>query len=183
MDASDRAARHARRDPWPRRAGIALIVIAVLVGGYFFATAFLPRWWAQRVRDQVGGAFDTGVWWGLVYGFGSTLIPILVARQAIYRQIRWRGKVGIVIVALILASPNLMTLGIVLGSGSASHAGRRILDVGAPGFRGATLTGVIVALVVAVMIEIALQVRRRRSRELQALRIEQQIRDNPPGGN
>lgn len=170
----------ARRDPWPRRAIIALVVIALLIGGYFFATAFLPRWWAQRVADQADKAFRWGVWWGLVYGFLCTLVPILVARQAIYRQIRWRGKVAILVVALLLAMPNLMTLGIVLGSGNAAHAGQRILDVEAPGFRGATLAGVIAAAVVGVVVEIALHVRRRHRGELQRLRIEQQIRETAP---
>jgi hypothetical protein len=38
-----------------------------------------------------------------------------------------------------------MTLGIVLGTGSGAHAGDRILDVEAPGFRGATLAGALIA--------------------------------------
>jgi hypothetical protein len=167
----------ARPDPWPRRAVIALVVIVLLVLGYVFATSFLPRWWAQRIAGQAHKEFRWGVWWGLVYGFLCTLVPIEVARQAVYRQIRWRGKVAILVVALLLAMPNLMTLGIVLGSGNAAHAGRRILDVDAPGFRGATLAGVIVALVVAAVLEIALHVRRRHRGELQRLRIEQRIRD------
>ena len=39
--------------------------------------------------------------------------------------------------------PNLLTLGIAIGSGHAAHAGERTLDVDAPGFRGASLAGVI----------------------------------------
>ena len=39
-----------------------------------------------------------------------------------------------------------MTLGIVLGTGNAAHAGERILDVEAPAFRGATLAGALIAL-------------------------------------
>ena len=50
-----------------------------------------------------------------------------------------------VAVALILATPNLMTLGIVLGSGNAAHAGERTLDTRAPAFRGATLAGALLA--------------------------------------
>ena len=48
--------------------------------------------------------------------------------------------------AVLLAIPNLMTLGIVLGTGNAAHAGDRILDVEAPAFRGATLVGALIAL-------------------------------------
>jgi len=50
-----------------------------------------------------------------------------------------------IVVALLVAVPNLLTLGIVLGTGSGSHAGDRILDVEAPAFRGATLAGALIA--------------------------------------
>ena len=50
-----------------------------------------------------------------------------------------------VALAVILALPNLMTLGIVLGRGNAAHAGDRILDVEAPAFRGGTLAGALLA--------------------------------------
>ena len=49
------------------------------------------------------------------------------------------------VVAIVLALPNLMTLGIVLGRGNAAHAGDRILDVEAPAFRGGTLGGALLA--------------------------------------
>ena len=48
--------------------------------------------------------------------------------------------------AIVFALPNLMTLGIVLGRGNAAHAGDRILDVEAPAFRGGTLAGAILAV-------------------------------------
>jgi hypothetical protein len=51
-----------------------------------------------------------------------------------------------VVIALILAIPNVMTLGIVLGTGNAAHAGERTLDVNAPAFRGASLAGALIAL-------------------------------------
>jgi energy-coupling factor transporter transmembrane protein EcfT len=165
------------RSVWKRRAVIAAVVIVLLVIGYFVATSFLPRWWSHRVGDQVDGTFRWGIFWGLVYGVLCTLVPILVARQAIYRQIGWRGKGWIVLLAIVLALPNLMTLGITWGSGSGAHAGQRTLDDQAPGFRGATLAGFIVALALAVLIEIALQVRRRHSAELTALRVDKKIHD------
>jgi hypothetical protein len=46
---------------------------------------------------------------------------------------------------VLLAAPNLLTLGIVLGNGNGAHAGDRILDVEAPAFRGATLAGALIA--------------------------------------
>ena len=52
----------------------------------------------------------------------------------------------LVIVAIVLAAPNLMTLGIVLGGGNAAHAGQRTLDVEAPDFRTSSLIGALVAV-------------------------------------
>lgn len=62
--------------------------------------------------------------------------------------------------ALVAALPNLMTLTIVLGGSSAAHAGERVLDVDAPGFRGASLTAAIVAGVLFALL-VFLVVRRK----------------------
>ena len=86
-------------------------------------------------------------------------------------------EVGIVLGALILAAPNLMTLGIVLGNGKGAHAGQRTLDDQAPGFRGASLIGVLIALVLAGGVQYLVTSRRNRGRELKNLRDESHRRD------
>jgi Na+/proline symporter len=164
----------ARGGSWRRRAILLVLAIGVLVLAYFFAASFLPRWWAHRVGDQVKGRFSGGIWWGLTYGVLCTAVPLVVVRQAFRKrwdwQRRWQTRAIVVVIALLLALPNLMTLGIVLGNGAASHAGERILDVDAPGFRGATLAGVLVAVVVCVLAQYLVTTRRRRTREVKQLR-------------
>ena len=112
----------------------------------FAASATVPRWWAHRVEAQVDGNLTQGTLVGLFYGFVFTFLPIIV----LVLILRWRRTVGTVIaaviLALLLAAPNLMTLGIVLGRGNAAHAGDRVLDVEAPAFRGASLAGAILAV-------------------------------------
>ena len=71
---------------------------------------------------------------------------------------------------MLLASPNLLTLGIVIGSGKAAHAGERTLDVDAPGFRGARLAGAIVAVLTLVAVEYLLVSRRWSRRKLREAR-------------
>ncbi len=126
---------------WGRRALwigglLVLLVLALLV-----ASATVPRWWAHRVGDQVDGSITQGTLLGLFYGFVFTFVPILV----LVLILRWRRTPRAIAVALVLAIllalPNLMTLGIVLGRGNAAHAGDRVLDVEAPAFRGGSLAG------------------------------------------
>jgi hypothetical protein len=116
------------------------VVVLVIV-----ASAFVPRWWAHRVGDFSNESFTRGILAGLVLGFVFTFLPLLLAWIGIHRIRSWRGKLLVVLAAALLAAPNLLTLSVVLGSGNAAHAGDRTLDVRAPGFRGASLTGALVA--------------------------------------
>jgi hypothetical protein len=130
---------------WGRRALWIGVALVVLVAAGLIASATAPRWWAHRVGDQVDGSITQGTLLGLVYGFVFTFLPVVV----LVLVLRWRRTTRTIIVAvvlaLLLALPNLMTLGIVIGRGNAAHAGDRVLDVEAPAFRGGTLAGAILA--------------------------------------
>ena len=119
-------------------------LVVVLLGG-LVASATVPRWWAQRVGNQVDGSLTQGTLLGLFYGFVFTLLPLAVLVLILRWRTTWRWVVFAVALAVILALPNLMTLGIVVGRGNAAHAGDRILDVEAPAFRGGTLAGALFA--------------------------------------
>ncbi|MFX0573818.1 permease [Nocardia nepalensis] len=160
------------RTPVPRWRNriIALLVSAVvLVVSYFVLAAFIPRWWAQRIADLSHGSFAKGIGWGLTFGTLCTAVPLILLLIA---PLVWRRRYGRYIAAvsaaaaLVTAIPNLMTLTIVLGDGNGAHAGQRILDVDAPGFRGATLLGAIVAalVVLGVGFLVTRWVRRRTER-------------------
>lgn len=168
----NRAAGEGPRRNWKRTVLLGALAVGLIVVLYLFAAAFLPRWWAHRVGRQVGESFAGGTWWGLFYGVVFTLLPLVVARQALRKRWRWQTRVAIVAGALLLATPNLMTLGIVWGTGNAAHAGERILDVEAPAFRGATLAGAIGGAVAAGAIQFLVTSRRRRGDELDRMRAE-----------
>jgi hypothetical protein len=161
---------------WKRRIILVLVAVAALVLLVLFARAFLPRWWAQRVGRQVNGHFSGGVAWGLVYGFVFVFIPVIVIRQALRKRFNWPVRVIIIAVAVLLAVPNLLTLSVVVGNGSAAHAGQRIMDVDAPAFRGATLVGAIIGAAAAVFLLYALASRRKRGLELKELRARERER-------
>lgn len=160
--------------------GVILVVLAAVL--LIFMTSFLPRWWAQKVGQQTNATFGGGVGWGLFYGFVFTLFPLMVAGLAFVR--RWKSvivRVVFIVVGVLLAAPNLITLGIVVGTGSAAHGAERVLDVNAPWFRGSTLIGALIAVLVAAALWVLSLVRHRRVTELKALRAERDARQQSDG--
>jgi hypothetical protein len=130
---------------WSRRLLLSAIALGVVVLLGLAASATIPRWWAQRIGEQVDGSIVTGTFVGFFYGFVFTLLPLLVLAAALRWRRTWRVLAVALGLAVLLALPNLLTLGIVVGRRNAAHAGDRILDVEAPAFRGGTLVGALVA--------------------------------------
>ena len=136
---------------WAKRALVVVGVAGLLIVAGFLGAAFIPRWWSHRLGDQVNGSLTGGIFLGLFYGFVFTELPLVILWRGLRKRRRvkvWAAWIG---GAILVALPNLFTLGIVLGSGNAAHAGERTLDVEAPGFRGGTLAGAIVAAVTFVL--------------------------------
>ena len=148
-----------------------------LVIAYFIAAATIPRWWARRIGDQVDGSGTAGIGLGLFYGFVFTFLALLVLSFALRRDRSWRARGWLLAVAILLALPNLFTLGIVLGSGSAAHAGERILDVDGPYFRASVLVGAIIAALAVVGVRYLMHSRRRHKAHERALRDELRSRE------
>lgn len=161
------------RDMAKRLAGVVAVIVAVWLV-YLFLSAFLPRWWAQVIGNAVDGSFAAGAWWGLVTGAVFTLVPLLFLAQAAMPNRTWPVRGGFVLVAALFAVPNLLTLGIVLGTSAAAHAGERILDVDGPAFRGGTGWGAVIGALAAAAIITTGALYRRRGRQLRELRAQQQ---------
>jgi hypothetical protein len=158
------------RNAWGTR-GVALVVGALAgIGGWFAATRFLPRWWAHRIGAVSDGTFTAGISAGLVCGIAFTLLPLLVLRGVARRGATWTTRFVLVVLAFLLAVPNLITLGIVLGTNDAAHAAERTFDVDAPGFRGATLAGAIVGGLLGAAFWVLLWRGRRRRQQIADLK-------------
>ena len=140
------------RGDWKRKLIVTAVVVVAIVIGVLIASATVPRWWSHQIGDQVDESIVRGTLVGLFYGFLFTILPLLVLGAIL----RWRRSLRALVIAgalaLLLAIPNLLTLGIVLGTGNAAHAGERTLDVRAPAFRGASLAGALVAIGLLVLI-------------------------------
>lgn len=155
---------------WLRRAVIAVAVLIVAASVYLILAAFVPRAWAQSIGRQVNGRISTGIMVGLIYGSIFTFLPLLLLAQVGRHALGWKVKIGLVIAAIVLAIPNLMTLSIVAGNSNAAHDGVRILSVQAPGFRYATLWGVGLGVLIGLAVVAVVIVLERRGDELKVLR-------------
>lgn len=155
---------------WLRRTAVAIVAAAALIGLAFLAAAFLPRWWSHRIAHQVNGSMSLGIILGLFYGFVFTALPLVTALRSFRKRRPWKVWGSLAVLAIVLASPNLLTLGIVIGDGGGAHAGERTLDVDAPGFRGASLAGAILAALAVAAVEYLLLSRRWSRRRLDAAR-------------
>lgn len=166
---------------WVKRLAAVLVGVAVVYLLALVAGAFFPRWWAQRVADQVNGDITSGVLWGLFYGFVFTIVPLLVVVQLRRRFFNWTWRGILLLVAVVLAAPNWFTLSIVVGAGSAAHAGERILDVDAPGFRVASAIGAVGAVALVVILTVTGALAHRRRRQVRDLKGQLHERDERPG--
>lgn len=157
---------------WVLRIVLVLVALAAAFIAFRVSAAFFPRWWAQRVADQVQGDFTSGTLWGLFYGFVFTFVPLLLLFQIRRRFFNWTWRLIVAVVALALAAPNWLTLSVVLGSSKAAHAGERIMDVDAPNFRAGTLIGAVVgAAAVLALTSMSLWMARRKN-QVKRLRSE-----------
>lgn len=136
---------------WVKRLLLAAATVLALWLVYQFLAAFLPRWWAQTIGNAVDGSFAAGTWWGLLIGAVFTAAPVLLLALAAWPGRRAASvRTTLVVLAVLCAAPNLLTMAVVLGSSNAAHAGERIMDVDAPAFRGASLAGALVGGVLAL---------------------------------
>jgi hypothetical protein len=174
------AAPTARGRSWKRWLAYTAIAVAVVIVGGWIGAAFIPRWWSQRIGDQVNGSIPAGITLGLVYGFLFTVLPLLVMAWAVRKRRTWKTWLVFFAAAVFLALPNLFTLGIVLGRGNAAHAGDRTLDVEAPGFRGGSLAGAILAALCILAVWWLVRSRRHARREADRLRSEARGPGEPP---
>jgi MFS family permease len=158
-----------------RKVLLAIVLGVLLVLAWLLAASVIPRWWAQRVGGLVDGRMTVGSLAGFVSGAAFTFLPLLALWAGLRFRKGWRRLLGWVVVAAIVALPNLFLLGIVFGSGNAAHAGERILDVEGPGFRGASLVGAVVgAIAFFALLYLVLS---RKARGRRAARLQGRLRD------
>ena len=155
---------------WAARIILVAVALVVLAIAYFAFAAILPVWWANVIRNQVQGNLGAGILVGMFYGFVFTFVPLLVAWQATRKSVSWPWKLIILVAAAALASPNLLTAGIMFGSSQAAHNGQRILGTEATWFPLWTQISAIAAAVIFVVGVILWRVWRQRGKKMKVLK-------------
>lgn len=160
-----------------RRVVLVVAAIVVLVLSWWTGGAVLPRWWSQRISGIIDGRLLFGNLFGFGVGAVFTLLPLLVVWFGWRFRGGWKRMLAFAIAALLAATPNLLTLGIVLGTGNAAHAAERTLDVDGPGFRGGSTFGAVFALF--VFLSVGWLVRSRRKNKRKAAELERELDAQP----
>ena len=160
----------AKKANWAARIILFVAALVVLGISYFAFAAILPVWWANVIRNQVQGSLGAGILVGMFYGFVFTFVPLLVAWQATRKPVTWLWKLAILLVAVALASPNLLTAGIMFGNSQAAHNGQRILGTEATWFPMWTQISAIAAAVIFVAGVVLWRVWRQRGKKMKVLK-------------
>ncbi|MEV4954325.1 hypothetical protein [Paenarthrobacter nitroguajacolicus] len=155
---------------WGVKIILILVAVLVAVAAYFILGAILPRWWSDVIAGQIRRDLGASVLVGMFYGFVFTFIPLLIAWQATRKAVSWPWKIAIVLVAVAIATPNLLTAGIVFGSTESAHAGQRTLSVDAGFFTTWTAISAVAAVVVFIAVTILWALWRRRGKQMKVLK-------------
>lgn len=153
----------------------ALVVLAVGVAREFF-----PRRWAEEIVAVVDGSRTRGLLYGFGVGLVFTLIPLLILAQARRRFFNWTWRVIVLVLAIIVALPNWLTVAVALGRSRSALDGRLLLDQSGQGFRDGSAAGAVVGGVLGLILvafSMRLSQRRRQVNDLkrQVGELEQRV--------
>lgn len=163
---------------WGMRITIAVVLVVVALIAYWILSTFLPIWWANTISQQVGGNVGGGILLGLIYGFVFTFLPLLVLWQARHKKISWAWKGILAIIAVLLSSPNLLTLGIMIGTTETAHNAQRIFGTQATWFPQWTMIGAIIAAALFVVVMIWSLMWSKRGRDIRKLKEEKKAAEH-----
>ncbi|MDR6417245.1 hypothetical protein [Pseudarthrobacter sulfonivorans] len=159
-----------KKGNWAARIILGSVALLVVVIAYFALAAILPVWWANVIRGQVQGNLGAGILVGMFYGFVFTFVPLLVAWQATHKTVSWPWTAVILVAAVALATPNLLTAGIMFGNSQAAHNGQRILGTEATWFPLWTQIAAIAAVVIFIVGAVLGKIWRQRGNKVKAFR-------------
>lgn len=165
---------------WLLRTMIGAAAAVVLVIAYLIASVTVPLAWATSIRDQTGGKLGNAIPLGMFYGFVFSFVPVLVGWQAHRKRLNKWVRIVLVVVAVLLTVPNLLTLAVLYGTTGSATDARSIWTTGGANWFGSwsqifMVAGVVCAVAVIVLGRAWIR-RGRKIREIKAA--EKLVREN-----
>lgn len=139
--------------------GLMFLLLLIFLAGGALVGWLITIWfgfgmWAHFLGNRVDGETLNGTLWGLSLGFVCSVIPLIIARQALRRRLSFVARLVIVAIALVIALPNIATLSIRFGSSRPSHVSERVLSTEAPGIYVGSYVGIAVGVAVFLLLTI-----------------------------
>jgi signal transduction histidine kinase len=151
---------------------LSVILLGLAVALVFILSAVIPVQWAQFIGNTIHGRIATGSLYGFIAGLVLTWVSLTVAWQA-RRRMSWTWRIVLIVLAIVISVPNLLTAAVAFGTSEAVHAAQRIIAVDATFFPTSTGWGAIAGAVLFVIGSIGAIAYRSRGRKLKQLKQEQ----------
>lgn len=150
------AAARRKMPVWLARTIIGAAAAIVLVIAYFIASVTVPLAWATSIRDQTGGKLGNAIPLGMFYGFVFSFVPVLVGWQSHHKRLNKGVRIALLVVAVLLTIPNLLTLAVLYGTTGSATDARSIWTTGGANWFGTwgqifMVAGVVCAVAVIVL--------------------------------
>ncbi|ALE05447.1 hypothetical protein AL755_08100 [Arthrobacter sp. ERGS1:01] len=164
---------------WLLRTIVVIAALVILVIAYLIASVTVPLTWAHAIRNQVGGQLGNSIPLGMFYGFVFSFVPVVVGWQAHYKKMHKWVRVGILVVALLLTIPNLLTLAVLHGNSKTAADARAIWATSANWFGTWSQIFMVVGVACAVALIVLTRIWLRRGKRVRQVKAaEKLVRDN-----
>ncbi|MGO4385188.1 hypothetical protein [Specibacter sp. RAF43] len=169
----------APRSRWQARTIVAAVAALVLIGGYLIASVTVPLFWANAIRDQVGGQLGNSIPLGMFYGFMFSFVPVVVAWPAHHKKLNNWVRLSVLVLAVLLTVPNLLTLAVLYGTTTSAVNARSIWANDANWFGTWSQIFMVAGVGAAVLVIVLGRAWLRRGRKIRQIRAaERLVREN-----
>lgn len=160
---------------WLSRTIFTLVAVVIAGVALLIASATVPVAWANMISNQVAGKASASIPLGMFYGFMFSFIPVIVGWQAHYKNMNKWLRIGLLVLAALLALPNVLTLLVLNANTDAAVRARLNWLVNAEWFGIWSIWFMVIGVVSAVVVIVLTHIWARRGREIRRIRAAEKI--------
>lgn len=161
---------------WLFRTILVAIAVVVLVIAYLILSVTVPLTWANSIKSQVGNNMGNAIPLGMFYGFVFSFVPVVVAWQARRKGLNKWVRVALLVLALILTVPNLLTLSVLYGTTTSAKNALSIWNTGGANWFGSwSLTFMVIGVLCAIAVIILGRMWIRRGKKIRQIRAAEKV--------